>query len=159
MKVRGLSQFFALFLIVVFLTGCTIVLQKGRRSDMDRIESLEEEVDELKNARMLLEERLAQELKDKQVSVKMEDKGLVISFIAEVLFDSGKAKLREESFPILNKVIDNLEKGTFFAKLVLKTGEGKELRVDARPSDAIALALRAEVPIFVEEEVLSLSVT
>ncbi|MCD5402081.1 bifunctional nuclease family protein [candidate division NPL-UPA2 bacterium] len=54
-------------------------------------------------------------------------------------------------------VIDNLEKGTFFAKLMLRTVAGEEVRVDARPSDAIALALRANAPIFVEEEVLSLT--
>ena len=54
-------------------------------------------------------------------------------------------------------VIDNLESGTFFAKLVLKTTNGHEVRVDARPSDAIALALRTEAPIFVEEKVLNLT--
>ena len=54
-------------------------------------------------------------------------------------------------------VIDNLEKGTFFAKLVLRTIAGEEVQVDARPSDAIALALRAKAPIFVEEGVLSLT--
>ena len=54
-------------------------------------------------------------------------------------------------------VIDNLEQGTFFAKLVLKTASGEEVQVDARPSDAIALALRANAPIFVEEEVLILT--
>ncbi|MCK4325921.1 bifunctional nuclease family protein, partial [bacterium] len=45
-------------------------------------------------------------------------------------------------------VIDNLDKGTFFAKLVLRTNSGREVMVDARPSDAIALALRASSPIF-----------
>lgn len=35
----------------------------------------------------------------------MEDKGLVITFVAEVLFDSGKADLRKESLPILDKVV------------------------------------------------------
>lgn len=53
-------------------------------------------------------------------------------------------------------VIDSLEGGTFFAKLILRASAGEEVRVDARPSDAIALALRANVPIFVEKEVLSL---
>ena len=38
----------------------------------------------------------------------MAEKGLVITFVAEVLFDSGKAKLRKESFPILDKVISIL---------------------------------------------------
>lgn len=50
-------------------------------------------------------------------------------------------------------VINDLAEETFFAKLVLDQ-DGKTLEVDARPSDAIALAVRAEVPIFVEEKVL-----
>jgi bifunctional DNase/RNase len=50
-------------------------------------------------------------------------------------------------------VITDLADETFFAKLIL-THEGKTLEVDARPSDAIALAIRAEVSIYVEERVL-----
>lgn len=50
-------------------------------------------------------------------------------------------------------VINDLADETFFAKLVLDQ-DGATLEVDARPSDAIALAIRAEVPIFVEEKVL-----
>lgn len=51
-------------------------------------------------------------------------------------------------------VIDNLKANTFYAKLVLKTAKGKIKMVDARPSDSIALALRAQVPIFVDKNVL-----
>ena len=51
-------------------------------------------------------------------------------------------------------IIDRLEENTFFAKLVIKTGIGKTKMVDARPSDSIALAVRANVPIFVDESVL-----
>jgi bifunctional DNase/RNase len=50
-------------------------------------------------------------------------------------------------------VINDLADETFFAKLILEQ-DGRTLEVDARPSDAIALAIRAEVPIFVEEKVL-----
>jgi len=54
----------------------------------------------------------------------------------------------------LNKVvITKLEHNTFYAKLVLQIDSRVE-EVDARPSDSIALALRAKAPIFVEEEVL-----
>ena len=51
-------------------------------------------------------------------------------------------------------VIDRLEENTFFAKLFIKTSSGKTKSIDARPSDSIALAVRAGVPIFVEEIVL-----
>ncbi|MCX7927326.1 MAG: bifunctional nuclease family protein [Candidatus Omnitrophica bacterium] len=51
-------------------------------------------------------------------------------------------------------LIDKLENNIFFAKLVLSTADGKTVIVDARPSDSIALSVRAHAPIFVEEEVL-----
>ncbi len=50
-------------------------------------------------------------------------------------------------------VINDLRDSTFFAQIRLIVGE-KTLEVDARPSDAIALALRAEAPIFVAQSVL-----
>ncbi len=52
-------------------------------------------------------------------------------------------------------IITKLEYNTFFAKLILQTKEGELREVDARPSDSIAIALRAEAPIFVAEEVLN----
>ena len=51
-------------------------------------------------------------------------------------------------------VIDGLEESTFFAKLHFKSTGGKKVVVDSRPSDSIALAVRTDAPIFVEEEVL-----
>jgi len=51
-------------------------------------------------------------------------------------------------------IIDKLEENTFFAKLVIKTEARKTKIIDARPSDSIALAVRADVPIFVDESVL-----
>jgi bifunctional DNase/RNase len=54
-------------------------------------------------------------------------------------------------------IVDSLSEGIFFAKLMIVTQEGKEVKIDARPSDAIALALRANVPIFVAEEVIDLT--
>ncbi len=51
-------------------------------------------------------------------------------------------------------VIDKLENNTFFAKLYLVKEGGQETIVDGRPSDSVALALRAEVPVYVSEEVI-----
>lgn len=50
-------------------------------------------------------------------------------------------------------VINDLTDGTFFANLYIRQGE-KLLRVDCRPSDAIALACALSAPIFVEESVM-----
>ena len=51
-------------------------------------------------------------------------------------------------------VITKLELNTFYATLVLQTKDGESAEVDARPSDSIAVALRADAPIFVADEVL-----
>ncbi|MEW5894554.1 MAG: bifunctional nuclease family protein [Candidatus Omnitrophota bacterium] len=51
-------------------------------------------------------------------------------------------------------MIDALIQDTFHAKLVIKNKEGQLIQVDARPSDSIALAVRARAPIFVDEHVL-----
>jgi len=50
-------------------------------------------------------------------------------------------------------LIDKLESNTFFAKLMISRN-GEALEIDARPSDSIALALRANVPIRVNGSVL-----
>ena len=50
-------------------------------------------------------------------------------------------------------VIHDLQEHTFFAKLVIDQ-EGDLVEVDSRPSDAIALGIANEVPIYVEEHVL-----
>jgi uncharacterized protein len=50
-------------------------------------------------------------------------------------------------------VITEIKDETFFAVLWLRQGEDS-LAIDARPSDAIALALRADCPIFVDERVM-----
>lgn len=50
-------------------------------------------------------------------------------------------------------VITEIRDETFFAVLWLKQGE-ESMAIDARPSDAIALALRADCPIYVDERVM-----
>ena len=50
-------------------------------------------------------------------------------------------------------VVSDLKENTFYALIYLNVG-GELMAVDARPSDAIALALRARAPIFVEEKVI-----
>jgi len=99
-------NFKATFLIFFALTftGCSFIIQPGRLSDARKIEELSQKVDELSEARKILEERLAGEIQDKQVKLKMAEKGLVITFVADVLFDSGKSKLREEANSSLDKV-------------------------------------------------------
>ena len=51
-------------------------------------------------------------------------------------------------------LVTELKNDIFYAEIVLDLDES-EIRIDARPSDAIALAVRAEVPIYVTEEVMN----
>ena len=51
-------------------------------------------------------------------------------------------------------LINDMKEGTFFAAVEVETKEGKLLTLDARPSDAIALAVRCQAPIMVAEGVM-----
>jgi bifunctional DNase/RNase len=51
-------------------------------------------------------------------------------------------------------LINDLVEGTFYAKLII-VQDGQEIEVDSRPSDAIALGVAENVPIYVAEEVLA----
>ena len=72
---------------------------------MQRIEELSRQLDEFRDTKQLLEQRLKQEIQDKEVSLEMADRGLIISFIADVLFDSGQAKIKREAISTLDKVV------------------------------------------------------
>jgi chemotaxis protein MotB len=103
MIVKPLKSILVIFVVSIF-AGCSFIVQEGRRSDVQKIEELSQKVDELSQAQNILEDRLSQEIKDKQVKLKMAEKGLVITFVADVLFDSGKAQLKQETFSSLDKV-------------------------------------------------------
>jgi len=50
-------------------------------------------------------------------------------------------------------LVNDLKSDNFYAKIILSI-DGKQIEIDSRPSDALALAVRAEVPIYAEEAVL-----
>lgn len=50
-------------------------------------------------------------------------------------------------------VVNDLNNDTFFARILLDV-DGRSLEIDSRPSDALALAVRVQVPIFAEDAVL-----
>ncbi len=54
-------------------------------------------------------------------------------------------------------VVTELRDNTFFAVIEMRNNAGEFITLDSRPSDAIALALRADCPIFVNEEVIHAS--
>jgi hypothetical protein len=71
-----------------------------------------------------------------------------------ITHDLGIRILEKLSTTIERVVVDDLSDGTYYASLHLVAGEGA-VSVPAKPGDAVALALRAEAPVFVTEEVFS----
>lgn len=54
-------------------------------------------------------------------------------------------------------IIYKLQEGIFYSKLIIYTNDGRVLEVDSRTSDALALAVRFNAPIFTYEEILESS--
>ncbi|MDM8529556.1 bifunctional nuclease family protein [Anaerolineales bacterium HSG25] len=57
---------------------------------------------------------------------------------------------------ISHVMVSELKNDTFFARIVMDV-EGKSTEIDARPSDAIALAVRVNVPLFVADKVMDIA--
>lgn len=66
-----------------------------------------------------------------------------------------KNVVRELKMKITKVVISDIIDNTYYAGIYVDQG-GKEISIDSRPSDAIAVALRVNAPIFVEEHVISI---
>lgn len=68
-------------------------------------------------------------------------------------YDMMRSVLNGLEAQIVRIVVNNFAEDTFFAQITLRT-DGIDHEVDSRPSDAIALALRTQSPIYVVENVL-----
>lgn len=66
-----------------------------------------------------------------------------------------KLETRLEKVMISDLRHDEYGNGTFFAQLHLRKTDGSIIEIDARPSDAIAIGIGEQAPIFVEEDVLN----
>jgi len=63
----------------------------------------------------------------------------------------------QSGFRVSRVTITDLRENTFYAAIELLDEKGTKMTLDARPSDAIALALRMDSAVFVEQKVLDLS--
>jgi len=86
------------------VSGCAVGFYKGRPSDKAKIEELKDELARLREAKSMLDTKLRSEINSDQVSLTMDDRGIVITFVTEVLFDSGKADLKQDGKNMLKKV-------------------------------------------------------
>ena len=76
-----------------------------------------------------------------------------IKFSRPMTHDLMKNMMDKMGIKLAKIEISDLRDNTYFA-LIYFIFDGKEFTMDARPSDAIALALRAQAPIYVEEQVI-----
>ena len=110
------KRVFVYCLVIFFgllLSGCSTI-QKARRADQlekevaelkIQLQQVEEEKNtELEKAKRDLEKILEKELGEYKAKLEMTERGLVITFLAEVFFDSGKDLIRPEGKKILRKV-------------------------------------------------------
>ncbi len=65
--------------------------------------------------------------------------------------------ITEIGYKVVRVIITDLRDNTFYALIELSDENGKIVSLDARPSDAIALALRSDCAIFAEQKVLDIS--
>lgn len=65
--------------------------------------------------------------------------------------------IAELGYRVVRVIITDLRENTFYALIELADEQENKVSLDARPSDAIALALRSDCPIFADQKVLDLS--
>lgn len=63
--------------------------------------------------------------------------------------------IEKTGYKISRVEINDVEKETYYATIFLEDKDGNSIEIDSRPSDAIAVAIRVDVPIFVTANVLS----
>ena len=116
--------------------------------------------------------RVRQETQQRAVVLKVKDSDLYLPiFIGQFEVEAIRFKLmgvevqRPMTHDLLGSVIGDLggsihsivvselKNDTFFAKIVIDSN-GTLIEIDARPSDALALAVRSEAPIYAEDEVV-----
>ena len=103
------------FLVALGLTGCGVNFYSGRPTDVRKIHELSSEMErlqhqkeaennQLRDAMEALQRQLQREIGDNEAKLAMTERGLVITFVAEVLFDSGKAEVKPQARETLGKV-------------------------------------------------------
>lgn len=104
--------------MALLVSGCVMKFSQRSPWDIQQLQTLSdqleqfrtlaqlkaEEADRLREAKALLEKRLSSEISAQDVSVGFDERGLVVRVLDKILFDSGKAQLRKEAYPVLDKV-------------------------------------------------------
>jgi bifunctional DNase/RNase len=62
--------------------------------------------------------------------------------------------LREMGATVQHVLVSDMREDTYYARIQLTTRDGREVALDSRPSDALAVAVRCDCPIYVADEVM-----
>lgn len=107
-----------LLVCLVLGSGCAVRFSQRSPWDIQRLQTLSnqveqfktlaqlksEEVERLQHGKALLDARLSSEIAAEEVAVGFDERGLVVRVLDRVLFDSGKAQLRQEAGQVVGKV-------------------------------------------------------
>lgn len=115
---RGILMTFTLVTAVSLLSsGCAVNLYKQSPRSKQQIQELQSKIDDLEaqrrqeqlefeDAKRMMEKRLSQQLRDEQISFRLDEGGLAIILSGDILFDSGKADIKPGAYPVLDKIIN-----------------------------------------------------
>ncbi|MFH1310649.1 MAG: OmpA family protein [Candidatus Omnitrophota bacterium] len=115
-KKMFLSAITAAIVLSFMTSGCMVNFYKQNPRNKKKIQELQcqisnlefekqKEQERFKEVESILERRFHEQIKDKTMSLEMDDRGLVIILSDNILFDSGKAEVKKEAYPVLNNVV------------------------------------------------------
>jgi len=134
---------FLMAMVMFMMSGCS-TFDKARRADQLELENAnlkfklkqiqqekanevaaiveekEQQLTDLEKAKLELEESLKKEIGDYKAKLEMTSRGLVITFISEIFFDSGKAEIRLDGKPSLSKVAEVLNKEVIDSNIAIE---------------------------------------
>jgi len=112
----------AFFVVISFLvSGCAVNFYKQSPRTKTQIKELKAKIGDLEKQRQeeqeqfaqvkrSLERKLSGQIADDQVSLRMSEGGLVIVLSDQILFDSGKAEIKQQAYTVLDKVASVIKK-------------------------------------------------
>lgn len=114
---RRIFTVFALMVVSSFMvSGCAVNFHRQSPRSKRQIEELQSKIDDLEalrrkersefeEARRMMERGLRDQMRDAQVAFRLDEAGLAIILSDDILFDSGKADVKPQAYPVLDKLI------------------------------------------------------
>lgn len=107
-------QEFGVVVAALLVGGCAVRFSQRSSWDVQQIQQLSAQLEQFRSLAQLqsgeadnlrqARTQLDQQLSSDDISIGFDERGLVVRVLDRVLFDSGKAKVRKEAYPVLNEV-------------------------------------------------------